>query len=59
MTDATYNPLRLALVDLVTALPWIFDVEDDYEALLEHIDDADVEVITFDDLWEMRTAQHY
>ncbi|ELY44544.1 polysaccharide deacetylase family protein [Natronorubrum sulfidifaciens] len=33
--------------------------EDDYEALLEHIDDADVEVITFDDLWEMRTAQHY
>ncbi|SIR75172.1 polysaccharide deacetylase family protein [Natronorubrum thiooxidans] len=33
--------------------------EDDYEALLEHIDNADVEVITFDDLWELRTAQHY
>lgn len=32
---------------------------DEYEALLEHIDDADVEVITFDDLWELRTAQHY
>ena len=30
--------------------------EDDYEALLEHIDDADVEVITFDELWELRTA---
>ncbi|OVE84115.1 polysaccharide deacetylase family protein [Natronolimnobius baerhuensis] len=32
---------------------------DDYEELLEHIDDADVEVITFDDLWEMRTEPHY
>ncbi|WP_265110946.1 polysaccharide deacetylase family protein [Halosolutus halophilus] len=32
--------------------------EDDYEALLEHIDEADVEVITFDDLWKMRTANH-
>ncbi|RKD89143.1 polysaccharide deacetylase family protein [Halopiger aswanensis] len=32
---------------------------DEYEALLEHIDDADIEVITFDDLWELRTAQHY
>ena len=29
--------------------------EADYETLLEHIDDADVEVITFDELWEMRT----
>ncbi|RQG95379.1 polysaccharide deacetylase family protein [Natrarchaeobius chitinivorans] len=29
--------------------------ESDYETLLEHIDDADVEVITFDDLWELRT----
>ncbi|RZH68616.1 polysaccharide deacetylase family protein [Natrinema altunense] len=27
----------------------------DYEALLEHIDSADVEVITFDDLWRLRT----
>ncbi|SEH11746.1 Peptidoglycan/xylan/chitin deacetylase, PgdA/CDA1 family [Natronorubrum sediminis] len=33
--------------------------EDDYEELLEHIDEADVEVITFDDLWELRTAQHH
>ncbi|ELY60617.1 polysaccharide deacetylase family protein [Natronolimnohabitans innermongolicus] len=33
--------------------------EDDYEELLEHIDDADVEVITFDRLWELRTEQHY
>lgn len=33
--------------------------EADYETLLEHIDDADVEVITFDDLWALRTAQHY
>ena len=32
--------------------------EDDYEALLEHIEDADVEVITFDDLWSMRTENH-
>ncbi|WIV67426.1 polysaccharide deacetylase family protein [Natrialbaceae archaeon AArc-T1-2] len=30
--------------------------EDDYEALLEHIDDADVEVITFDELWELRAT---
>ncbi|ELY99708.1 polysaccharide deacetylase [Natrialba chahannaoensis JCM 10990] len=29
--------------------------EDDYEELLEHIDQADVEVIDFDDLWELRT----
>ncbi len=33
--------------------------EDDYADLLEYIDDADVEVITFDDLWELRTEQHY
>ena len=26
----------------------------DYETLLEHIDSADVEVITFDDLWRLR-----
>jgi len=30
--------------------------EGDYETLLEHIDSADVEVITFDDLWKMRTS---
>ncbi|MDS0477601.1 polysaccharide deacetylase family protein [Natrinema sp. 1APR25-10V2] len=30
--------------------------EADYEALLEHIDSADVEVITFDDLWSLRTS---
>ncbi|SEQ54899.1 polysaccharide deacetylase family protein [Natrinema salaciae] len=29
---------------------------DDYEALLEHIDSADVEVITFDGLWKLRTG---
>ncbi|MFD1563886.1 polysaccharide deacetylase family protein [Haloarchaeobius amylolyticus] len=28
----------------------------DYEALLEYIDGADVEVITFDDLWKLRTS---
>ncbi|MDQ2051489.1 polysaccharide deacetylase family protein [Natronolimnohabitans sp. A-GB9] len=33
--------------------------EDDYEQLLAHIEDADVEVITFDELWELRTEQHY
>lgn len=34
--------------------------KDEYEALLEHIDDYgdDVEVITFDDLWQMRMAGH-
>ncbi|SFC19351.1 Peptidoglycan/xylan/chitin deacetylase, PgdA/CDA1 family [Halobiforma haloterrestris] len=31
--------------------------EDDYEQLLAHIDEADVEVITFDDLWELRTSR--
>ncbi|QCS43241.1 polysaccharide deacetylase family protein [Natrinema versiforme] len=30
--------------------------EADYESLLEHIDGADVEVITFDDLWRLRTS---
>ncbi|RQG99361.1 polysaccharide deacetylase family protein [Natrarchaeobius oligotrophus] len=29
--------------------------ESDYETFLEHVDAADVEVITFDDLWELRT----
>ncbi|GAB7020447.1 polysaccharide deacetylase family protein [Halostagnicola bangensis] len=33
--------------------------EDDYEELLEYIDDSDVEVITFDELWEMRTSVHF
>lgn len=33
--------------------------ETDYAELLDHIDSADVEVITFDDLWKLRTAQHY
>ncbi|MXV64116.1 polysaccharide deacetylase family protein [Natronorubrum sp. JWXQ-INN-674] len=33
--------------------------EDEYADLLKHIDDADIEVITFDDLWELRTDQHY
>jgi hypothetical protein len=33
--------------------------EDDYEELLEHIDDTeDVEVIDFDDLWKLRRAGH-
>ncbi|MCU4752490.1 polysaccharide deacetylase family protein [Halobacteria archaeon AArc-curdl1] len=31
--------------------------EADYEALLEHIDETDIEVITFDDLWDLRTSQ--
>ncbi|WP_049988592.1 polysaccharide deacetylase family protein [Natrinema salifodinae] len=30
--------------------------EGDYETLLEHINDADVEVITFDDLWKLRAG---
>ncbi|PCR89640.1 polysaccharide deacetylase family protein [Natrinema ejinorense] len=30
--------------------------EGDYETLLEHIDSADVEVITFDDLWRLRAG---
>ncbi|WP_121742556.1 polysaccharide deacetylase family protein [Natronorubrum halophilum] len=33
--------------------------EGDYEDLLEHIDSADVEVVTFDGLWKLRTDQHY
>ncbi len=34
--------------------------EDDYRQLLEHIDDKgdDVQVITFDELWELRTTGH-
>ncbi|WP_435552240.1 polysaccharide deacetylase family protein [Natrinema sp. CGMCC1.2065] len=32
--------------------------EDDYESLLEYIDSADIEVITFDDLWKLRVADH-
>ena len=34
--------------------------EDDYRQLLEHIDDKgdDVKVITFDELWELRTSGH-
>ncbi len=30
----------------------------DYEALLEHVDSADVEVITFDELWSLRASDH-
>ncbi|ADB60025.1 polysaccharide deacetylase [Haloterrigena turkmenica DSM 5511] len=33
--------------------------ETDYAKLLKHIDNADVEVITFDGLWKLRTEQHY
>ncbi|MFP8955195.1 polysaccharide deacetylase family protein [Natrialbaceae archaeon A-CW3] len=32
--------------------------EDDYEELIQYIADSDIEVITFDDLWTMRTENH-